>query len=187
MITKENAESFYLQFQRRTSRIVTVSTWPKGNFQVSYGSSGIHSVFGFASPERLWLLYHKQQTADVSRNKTIQGFKSGEGAGRSVVPLRAIDCFRKRLFKNSRTARRKCVDHHHVWTIDEPQSADPHFAAATEGRYIGNRCKQPQSDVVGESGVTEVCQNGSSRWTLWTSYLIVRRTVRGNCASVGLS
>jgi hypothetical protein len=155
-----------------------------GNFQVPYGSSRIHSVFVFASPGRQWLLQHKQQTADVHRDTTIQGFKSGIGAGGSVCPLRAIHRFKNRLLKNSGTARRKCVDHQHVWTTNDSQSADPYLATAVEGRYIGNRGKQPQSDVVGESSVPEVwvlhCLNGNWSWTLWGSSFF-RRLSRKPC------
>ena len=33
---------------------------------------------------------------------------------------------------------------HDTWTVNEPQTADPHLAASLEGRYVGNRSKQPQ-------------------------------------------
>ena len=86
-------------------------------------------------------------------------------------------------FKNYRTERRKCVAHQHVWTINESLSADPHLATPQERRYIANRYKQPQSDVVGESRAPEVCLNQSWRWALWTSYVIVRRRKVWNHAS----
>jgi len=44
-----------------------------------------------------------------------------------------------------------------TWTINEPQTADPHLAAALERRYVGNRSKQPQRDAVEKSGIPEVC------------------------------
>jgi hypothetical protein len=33
---------------------------------------------------------------------------------------------------------------HDAWTVNEPQTADPNLAAGLEGRYVGNRSKQPQ-------------------------------------------
>ena len=53
--TKENAQSVHLEHQYRMSHFWTVTAWFAGNFQVSYGSSGIHSVSVFANPRRLWL------------------------------------------------------------------------------------------------------------------------------------
>jgi hypothetical protein len=45
------------------------------------------------------------------------------------------------------------VEHRHVWTIHETQPADPHLATALEKRFVGNRGKQTQSDVVDERRV----------------------------------
>jgi hypothetical protein len=41
--------------------------------------------------------------------------------------------------------------------LTETQSADPHLATALEGRFVGYRGKQPQSDVVEGSEVPGVC------------------------------
>jgi hypothetical protein len=46
---------------------------------------------------------------------------------------------------------------HATRTINEPQTVEPHIAAGLEGRYIGNRSKQPQWDEVEKSRVPEVC------------------------------
>ena len=74
------------------------------------------------------------------------------------------------------------VEHRNGWTINEPQSADPHLAKALEGSYIGIRRKQPQSDVVEESRVPEVCllefMYGNPRGTLQTLFLTIRRPIR---------
>lgn len=43
------------------------------------------------------------------------------------------------------------MNNHKSW------SADPHLSTALEGRCVRNRVKQPQSDVVEESSVPEVC------------------------------
>jgi hypothetical protein len=48
------------------------------------------------------------------------------------------------------------VVHPLVFTITQSQSAGPDIATALEGRFVRYRGKQPQSDVVGESGVPEV-------------------------------
>ena len=174
-IQETQAQSVHLEHQYRISQDWTVSAWLAGNFQVSYGSSRIHSVSVFASPRRHWLCSTKKQTADVSRDKNIQGFMSVEGTDRSVGPLRVIHRCRNMSFKNYRTARRKCVEHQHVWTINEYQSADPRLATAQERRYIGNRCKQLQSGVVEESRVPEAV----SAWNLELNtpriFLIFRR------------
>jgi hypothetical protein len=129
----ENAPSVQLYHEYSMSHIWTETVGLAGNFHMPYGSTPIHLVFVFASPERLWLLEHKQQSADISRDKNIQGFKSGEAAGRTVGPLPSNHCFRNSLIKYSGTARRKCVDHQHVYTIYEPQSAVPHLATAING------------------------------------------------------
>jgi hypothetical protein len=47
------------------------------------------------------------------------------------------------------------VQRHHAWTVNECQSADPHLATAVQGRFVGNRGKEPQSDVVKEVGSQE--------------------------------
>jgi len=42
------------------------------------------------------------------------------------------------------------VESYHAWTINTSQAADPHLATDLEGRFVGNRFKQLQSDVVEE-------------------------------------
>jgi hypothetical protein len=41
--------------------------------------------------------------------------------------------------------------------VTESQSADPHLATALEGRFVGYRGKQSQSDVVEGSRVPGAC------------------------------
>jgi len=41
---------------------------------------------------------------------------------------------------------------HDTWTVNEPQTADPHLAAGLEGRYVGNRSKKHQWDTVEKTG-----------------------------------
>ena len=49
------------------------------------------------------------------------------------------------------------VQQYNARTINECQSADPHLATSLEGSYVANRGKHPQSDVVEENMVTEIC------------------------------
>jgi len=51
------------------------------------------------------------------------------------------------------------VEHHKARTKNESCSEDPHLATALEGRFVGNRGKQPQSDVTEESRDPEVYSN----------------------------
>lgn len=79
------------------------------------------------------------------------------------------------------------LEHHYAWTVNNSWSADPHFAIALEGRCVINRGKQPQSDVVEESSVPQVCLvqflHGHSRRTLWIFSLIFRMLQLGHRAS----
>jgi len=69
-------------------------------------------------------------------------------------------------------------------------SADPQFATALEGNFVGNCGKQPQWDVVEESIVPEVCLlqllRGNTRWALGAFYFVIRRPKLENHASEGL-
>ena len=49
------------------------------------------------------------------------------------------------------------IEHHIAWTIKGSYTAVSHLATALEGRFEGKSDKQPQSGVVEESRVPEVC------------------------------
>jgi len=54
--------------------------------------------------------------------------------------------------------------------------ADLHLVTAFEVSFVGTRGEQPQSDVVEESRVPEVCGlRGNSRWKVWAFSVIIRR------------
>jgi hypothetical protein len=84
------------------------------------------------------------------RDKKPKGFKSQEKAGRTVGPPRPVLCS-GHMFKNSRNAGRKCV---------EASSSMNHkcilVCRSTSCKTLEGR-RQPQTDVVEERGVPEVC------------------------------
>ena len=75
--TKENAQSVHLEHQYRMSHVWTVTAWFAGNFQVSYGSSGIHSVSVFANPRRLWLCSTNNRLQTCPEIKIFGAYVSG--------------------------------------------------------------------------------------------------------------
>jgi hypothetical protein len=50
----------------------------------------------------------QQKISDVHRDKNITDLNQGEEAGHAAGPPRPLHCYRNTLFKNSRSARRKC-------------------------------------------------------------------------------
>jgi len=79
------------------------------------------------------------------------------------------------------------AEHHHAWSINQSDSADVHIATVLEGRFVGNRGKQPHSDVVEESRVPEdcllQCLHGNSRWTRGAFSLIFgKHALEGLCS-----
>ena len=122
------------------------------------------------------------------RRWKCKGLKSGERAGHDVGPTR-----RSRWSKIPELQEESVVEHHHAWTVNEVYPADPCLTTASERLFEGNRGKEPpppQSEVVEESRVPEVCllqcQHGNSRWTFWAFSLIVRRLQVINNASEGI-
>jgi len=53
---KENSTCVHTEFQRRTLHVWTAIAWPARKFQLSYGSSHIHSAGVIASAGIHWLL-----------------------------------------------------------------------------------------------------------------------------------
>lgn len=51
-------------------------------------------------------------------------------------------------FKNIGIERENMMDSHHACTINTSWAADLYLATDREGRFVGNRIKQLQSDVV---------------------------------------
>ena len=49
------------------------------------------------------------------------------------------------------------IEHHITWNIKGSYTAVPHLATVLEGRFEGNSDKQPQSSVVEESRIPDVC------------------------------
>jgi len=82
------------------------------------------------------------------------------------------------------------IVHQHASIINKSYSADQQLATALEERFIGNRGKQTQSDVVEESRVPYVCLpqflHVKSKWTLWKFSFIIKRPYIRNLASEGL-
>ena len=108
-----------------------------------------------------------------------KGFKSGDRAVHAVGPPSNIQCFVNTLFKNSRTARRKCFGApcymNHKWII-VCRSASCNNCIRTFRSKSWYRAPVSRG---GKSMVPKVwflrCLQDESRQTLWTSSLIIRR------------
>jgi hypothetical protein len=51
-------------------------------------------------------------------------------------------------FKNIGIEKENVTENHHAWTVNISWAADPYLTAYRERRFLGNRVKQLQSDVV---------------------------------------
>jgi hypothetical protein len=94
----------HLERQRRMLDFWTVIALLAGKFQVSNESSQIHSAsfFNFLDVTDCCT------TNSKIRRLQIQKYKSAERAGHAVGPPGPTNCVRNTLFKNCRTASRKC-------------------------------------------------------------------------------
>lgn len=95
----------------------------------------------------------------------IKGFKSDERSGHAMCPSLPIRCSGYTLSKNCRNVGSKCGG-----SLNEFQSADSYLATFLEGNFVGNRGKQPRSEMVEGSRFPEVrlmqCLHGKSKRTL---------------------
>jgi hypothetical protein len=128
-----------------------------------------YSVFVVASPGRHRLLQHKQWTSDFARNKNVGALNQGNKPALLLAHLVLSIVPETRCSRIPEMQEENVMGHHHAWTTNESHLQIHVLQQPPEGSFIGNRGKQPQSDVVEDIMVPQVCLlqclHANPRWT----------------------